>query len=135
MPRKNRRVDPGDSIVQANRDEVLPASQGRWFAVERNHEEALSQVFREPLDQLDLSQEITTVACAKPRRGRGKWKGMMVYLRRSVTDHVSVFRDETPTIICPQANQARLKTASREASVNKLITLTDVYHCWTLLMA
>ena len=110
VPRKNRRADPGDYInnndvtrVQANCDQVFSASENLRSVVEGNCAKALSPPFWEPFDDLDLLQGLSAVAHANPRRRRGKGESVMVYLRRSVTDHISVPHDKTLNIICPPA--------------------------------
>ena len=49
------------------------------------------------------------VTFSKPRGGRGKGEGKIVYPGRRVGDYVKVLQDEVLALICPLAGKAPLK--------------------------
>ena len=59
----------------------------------------------------------------------------MIHLRRRVADHIDVFQDETPAIVCPLAGQACLTKGQHRLRRTNNSQLTEMYHSRMQLMA
>jgi len=89
--------------AQPDCNDILAVCEGFWGMVEGNFARTRSPFVWAPLHHLNRLKGLRSVPLAEPRRGWGKWKGIVVNVRGGITDCVEVQQDETLALVCPPA--------------------------------